>query len=389
MHRILSSVVAVLFTLGSSVIVYAQDDTPPVKTLKELYKTNSEFRQTVDLAFAGVQAMPDGTPNPWQGKTIEDLYSFFNEWYYFLPNTEDGLDRIMHFAMLYYQNPHGLKLVREEPGLSWTHHFVAERAKYMESASSLSGLDEWLTDPDIYNDESVTPEGGFASFNDYFVRDLKPGVRPVARPTDNAVVVSPSDCVLNMINNDLTAETEIPLKGRMTLNLDALLAGSSYAGQFIGGTAMACFLLPDSYHHYHAPVTGTVVASQQDVDGIYFGMPDLPAMVNRGNPGYDQDFSVFEQFRRGYFIIKTPEFGYVAMVPVGLSTIGSVIFEEQFRDVKPDHPVQLLKGDRMGRFQYGGSLVILIFEPNRLSAVKTQMGQQIGVMNKPNDSKSH
>ena len=118
-------------------------------------------------------------------------------------------------------------------------------------------------------------------------------------------------------------------------------------------------------------------------------MPDLPAMVNRGNPGYNQDFSVFEQFRRGYFIIKTPEFGYVAMVPVGLSTIGSVVFEEQFRNVKPDHPVQLLKGDRMGRFQYGGSLVILIFEPNRLSAVKTQMGQQIGVMNKPNDSKSH
>lgn len=143
---------------------------------------------------------------------------------------------------------------------------------------------------------------------------------------------------------------------------------------------MACFLLPDTYHHYHAPVSGKLVESRQHVGQLYFGMDDLSGMVNRGNPGYNQDFSIFERFRHGYFIIETPDYGAVAVVPVGLSTVGSVVFEERFVDVEAHTAKPVLKGERLGHFAYGGSLVMLLFERQRLNAIKTLQGQQIGIL---------
>jgi len=366
-----------VFPFSSAV---AQEVAHPVKQLRALYENDGEFRLTVDQALHGVQQLPGGEQNPWKGKDAEDLFSFFNEWYSFLPNTQNGLDRIMHFSLLYYNNPDGLKMVREEPGLSWTRSFVEARGKYMDTEASLSNLEAWLNASNISNDEFESPPDGFKSFNEYFIRDLKPGARPIDSVTNDAVVVSPADCVLNMIDNDITANEKIPLKGRMALNINELLGHSEFAKQFIGGTAMACFLLPDSYHHYHSPLSGMLVESREHVGEQYFGLPDLPGMVNRGNPGYGQDFSVFEQFIHGYFVIKTPNHGYVAMIPVGLNTIGSVVFESPYKAVNKDDAVSLYKGEKLGHFKYGGSLVILVFEPNRLSAVKTRLGQQIGVL---------
>jgi len=68
-----------------------------------------------------------------------------------------------------------------------------------------------------------------------------------------------------------------------------------------------------------------------------------------------QSYSVFEHFRRGYFVIDTTDYGYVAMIPVGLDTIGSVVFEDNLKKVTSDNPVPINKGDKIGHFAYGGS----------------------------------
>ena len=112
-------------------------DTEPVKRLKQLYATDRVFKKNLDLALANLQDPPGDVANPWRGKGVEDLYAFFNEWFHFLPNAHDGLDYIMQFSWLYYRNPHGLKVVREEPGLSWTKYFVEQRGKYMDSQASV------------------------------------------------------------------------------------------------------------------------------------------------------------------------------------------------------------------------------------------------------------
>lgn len=377
--RIALKILLAIF-LGAIPVLHlsAQDDTPPVIKFKELYTTNIEFQATVNEMFENLYDLPDGSPNPWRQKGLEGLYDFLNEWFYFLPNAHNGLDRIIEFSFLYYKNPAGKKFIREEPGRSWSLFFIEERGKYMDSPASLKNIDEWLSDETLKNDDFVLPLEGFQSFNEFFTRDLKPGARPIDALTDNSVLVSPADGIINMINNDLKLDAEIPTKSNMTLSLTALLDSSEYCEKFIGGTALAVFLMPDNYHHYHAPIAGVVVESKEKVGVRLFGMPDILDMVNNGNPGYNKDYSVFQDFKHGYFIIDTEDYGYIAMIPIGLQTVGSVVFEEKFRDIDQGSPINVYKGEKMGHFAYGGSTVLLLFEKNRLRSVSVQQGQRIG-----------
>jgi phosphatidylserine decarboxylase len=88
-----------------------------------------------------------------------------------------------------------------------------------------------------------------------------------------------------MIANELELDTEIPTKGRMTMSLNSLLDHSKYAEKFVGGSAIAIFLMTDNYHHYHIPTTGKIIESNENVGYRLFGMPDMLDMINNGNPG--------------------------------------------------------------------------------------------------------
>lgn len=359
----------------------ASSEAPPVKALRALYDADQGFRDTLDRALANVRD-PDGPmANPWKGKTLDDLAAFFNDWFYLLPvngGADDEFEYIKKFAWFYYRNEYGQRLVGQEPGLGWTKNFVAARGAFLDSQASTASIRQWMADPGIAMDQYVVPPGGFQSFNEFFARDLKPGMRPIASLMDDAVLVAPTDCVLNMID-PLTPEARVAAKLGQKMDVKALLAGSAYAKHFEKGTSISCILLPHTYHHYHAVASGRVVESREDVAGAYWGIPDLHGFLNKGNIGYGQGYSVFEHFRRGYFIIETSDYGYVAMVPVGLDTVGSVVFEDKFRQVAPFRPVPVAKGERMGHFAYGGSLVITLVEQG-MEGITIPQGQQMGVL---------
>ena len=110
MKKYLVPLAAILF-LGLVTPSDGQDDCPPVTDLKRLIAEDADFRAVALEMFEGLQPMPDGSPNPWRGKSLDDLYAFLNDWYRFLPNRHDGLDRIMEFSLLYRNNPAGLRFV--------------------------------------------------------------------------------------------------------------------------------------------------------------------------------------------------------------------------------------------------------------------------------------
>lgn len=164
MFKNLICLITILF-IGVNLL--AQIDSPPVKSLKNLYSNDKEFRNTVDLMLQNVHELPDGTPNLWKGKNINDLYEFLNEWFYFLPNTHNGLDRILKFTFLYYKNPKGMEFILKEPGLNWANSFIEERGKFMDSPESSKIIEEWLSDDSLGNDDFVLPYDGFKSFNEF------------------------------------------------------------------------------------------------------------------------------------------------------------------------------------------------------------------------------
>ncbi|NEO90211.1 MAG: phosphatidylserine decarboxylase [Moorea sp. SIO3G5] len=333
---------------------------------------------------------PDGTYTyDWRNKTIDDLCQFFTDWYVWEPLVPTGLDYIQKFSWLYYQNEYGLAFVTKGNGYQMTADFVEVRGKYFDSTDSQELIKTWVNDlggatavcSEFYCPNQEDPYLGFDNFNQFFARNLNPEAnpRPITSPDDDSVVVAPADSVINMIVNDLTLETKISVK-TVYLNVVELLNNSSFAQNFDGGTAVSCILMPDTYHHYHAPVSGTVVESNEDVAGEYFGIDNFPGLLNDDNVGYGYSYSVFEHFRRGYLVIETANYGHVAMIPVGLNTIASVIFEDRFKNVTSENPVAITKGEKIGYFQYGGSLNILLFEKDRFPSLNILQGQQIGFL---------
>ncbi|MFZ4479914.1 MAG: phosphatidylserine decarboxylase [Rhodoferax sp.] len=385
----ISHVVSCIIISASSVAL--AEDVAPVAELRKIYSTNANFRKTLDGALSQVKSPYLGQDNPWKGKSFDDFCRFFNDWYLLLPVNQfdpakpafppgqkiDEFNYITIFAGFYYENEEAQKILGQEPGLGWTKEFVIARGKFLDSKLSKSTIPLWTTDSSIKNDEYIVPPDGYQSFNEFFTRNLKPGARTVASPMDDAVLVSPADCVLNMIQ-PMTLGAKIPTKFNQKLNAKQLLNNSDYAKYFENGAAISCILLPNTYHHYHFVTSGTVVESNQDVAGQYWGMWNFPNFLNDGNFGYGQSWSVFENFRRGYVVIKTKEFGHVAMIPVGLDTIGSVVFEDKFKKIGAPGTVQVSKGEKLGHFAYGGSTVITLIEQG-IKSVTIPQGQQIGV----------
>lgn len=356
-------------------------------------------------AIANVQPTVDELgpkrANPWVAAEPEHLVAYFAQWFTFLATPSGGgLGKIVPFTFFYLNNPsafHFLNELESQTGAAteptkeifdWTVRFVKVRGDFMDSPASTTYIDEWIKSLGNTRKDYIEPPGGYTSFNEFFTRSLNYSVnpRPINEPDDPSILTASADSEINFIQTELTLESALPVKGRQ-INVRDLLADSTYAQHFVGGTAVSCVLMPNNYHRYHAPVTGSIVESQE-VPGIYNGILDGEHWFNQGNIGEGTtEFSIFEDFHRSYFIFETADHGYVGMVPVGLNTISRMypsMVNDQSTLVPPGAtPVPITKGTEIGHFAYGGSLNILLFEPGVLASINVLMGQRLGALGTP------
>jgi phosphatidylserine decarboxylase len=395
-HWIAALLLVVALPALSPVVATASEASPCQGGIDELlatYERDAAFRALTDRALANVQPLPRASaPNPWSGTDIRFMADFFARWCTFLPaidgSHDDGLKYIRDFANFYYQNEYGLAFVQRSPGKEIIQRFVRERGAFMDSERSTSKIAAWLAEPRVEREDyslpdPSRPDGGYTSFNAFFARSLKDqeASRPQTMPKRDYVITAPTDCIMNAVPQRITdLQAEIPTKFNSALNIVEMLDGSQYARRFVGGTALSCVLMPDTYHHYHAPVSGEVVEAKI-IEAPFFGYDDFTAWVpDDGNVGFfGTEFGQFENIQRGYFIVDTGKYGYVALVAVGLNSISSVVFEDRFAPLTT--PVPVKRGGRLGHFLYGGSLFLMIFEPGRYSsgAIKVRLGNQIGI----------
>ncbi|GKU21476.1 unnamed protein product [Fusarium langsethiae] len=211
-----------------------------------------------------------------------------------------------------------------------------------------------------YNDAEVPP-GGFRTFNDFFSRKLKPGMRPIADPEDDRVIVYPADCTFDRsIPKDSIINIEsdgvVNIKG-LEWTISSLLQGSQHAEKFHGGVWMHAFLNTFNYHRQHAPVSGEVIEVENIQGAAYLEVTEDCKLVRNicgpdapGSPGYQ-----FLQ-TRGLCVIDNPVLGLVAVLPIGMAQVSSVKMTARVGD-------KLKKGDEISYFQFGGSDVICVFQP--------------------------
>ena len=200
----------------------------------------------------------------------------------------------------------------------------------------------------------------YKSFNEFFTRPLKEGVRPVADsqwvcPVDGAI----SQC--GPIDKDQIFQA----KGHH-YSTRALVGGDEQlAAQFQNGHFATLYLSPRDYHRIHMPIAGQLLRMIH-VPGDLFSVNPTTA---RGVPG------LFARNERVVCEFET-EKGPMVLVLVGATIVGSMatVWHGQVNPPRPGmvrewryetQAVQLQKGEEMGRFLLG-STVVMLFPQNSI-----------------------
>lgn len=228
--------------------------------------------------------------------------------------------------------------------------------------------------------EAADPDpAAYASFNEFFTRALRDGVRPIASsayvcPVDGAI----SQCGA-IVGNQL-----VQAKGH-TYSTRALVGGdAALAARFDEGRFATLYLSPKDYHRIHMPCDGRLVRMIH-VPGQLFSVNPTTA---RGVPG------LFARNERVVCVFESAQ-GPFVMVLVGATIVGSVatvwhgvVTPPRSGTVRDwhydDRLVVLRKGEEMGRFLLGSTVVLLFpkgtlqFQADWLPARAIRMGEAMG-----------
>jgi len=180
----------------------------------------------------------------------------------------------------------------------------------------------------------------FTCFNDFFIRTLKAGSRPVDMAAER--LVSPADCRLQACA--VERDTLVPVKGR-PCTLAQLLGDSALAEQYCGGNCLIFRLAPSDYHRFCY------------IDnGVQGPVRSLGAALDSVNPlVLAARVPVFAENHRHLCILETENFGAVQHLDVGAMLVGRV------HQHKPSGgPCR--KGEEKGYFLFGGSTIVLVFK---------------------------
>jgi phosphatidylserine decarboxylase len=206
---------------------------------------------------------------------------------------------------------------------------------------------------------AVEDHCAYATFNDFFIRQLKSGARPIAQ--DAQGIISPADGVIAQIGH-IAQNQLLQAKGHY-FDLESLLAGDdALAHTFYDGTFATIYLAPHNYHRVHMPMDGKLVQT------IY--VPGKLFSVNQQTADYIPH--LYSRNERLICVFES-EAGRFVLIFVGAMIVGSMqtawmkepVRGNQIHTENFASPIHFAKGDELGYFKLG-STVILLFEKNKM-----------------------
>ncbi|RPD78157.1 hypothetical protein L226DRAFT_520594 [Lentinus tigrinus ALCF2SS1-7] len=373
---------------------------------------NADFKKDFEASF--VAALHSGV-REFEDYSIRTLADYL-DWYEYLlgwvPSEQQDGQFVYHVICLFYfvMNLDPLQ-ARCSPVLpatrapytwlsQWVIRYAKEVGKFMDTPESITPytMATFCHAPSYRMEDYPVPEGGWKTFNEFFARHIDPAKRPIDSPNTDSIIVSPADAVFDgawEVND--SCECHFAVKGvpwPICELLDDEHSGTSYAETFARGQFCHAFLGPNDYHRQHAPVSGKVlearvieglcylhVTTKQDASGRMTIAPHrrlfrlrhkvhhrgehhntehahrtkaehAPVVVTMEAP--DEPGYQFIQ-ARALILIETKDMGLVAVLPIGMAHISSVLLSVKAGDV-------VKKGDELAYFHFGGSDVVMVFQ---------------------------
>ena len=263
-------------------------------------------------------------------------------------------------------------------------HWLARVQNGVLRNALIKGFLKLYPQVDMSEAERTVPEQ-YASFNDFFTRALRAGARPIDAAA--AALVSPVDGRVSQAG-PIEEGHLLQAKGH-SYSAEALLGSAARAEPFHGGRFATIYLAPFNYHRIHMPVAGTLREAVH-VPGALFSVNQVTA---ENVPG------LFARNERVVCVFDTAH-GPLAMVLVGALFVGSVSVVWQPGEVTPASPrpqyptplalpsplPALTKGEEMGRFNMGSTVILLLppgmaeWEAHLVAGQALRLGERIGTL---------
>ena len=231
--------------------------------------------------------------------------------------------------------------------------------------------------------EALSPDpSDYASFNAWFTRELKPGARTF--DPDPQAFLSPCDGRISE-TGPLQENRILQAKGK-DYSLQDLLANDPVCQQLTDGYFSTIYLSPKDYHRIHMPIGGRLQRMIHVPGRLFSVAPYTVRQVPRLFARNERVISIFET-----------DSGPLVMVLVGAMLVSSTetvwageVTPTKNKEVSvtnyPNENIALGKGDEMGRFNMG-STVILLMPPDTLKPLDglgagdaVRLGQKLGVI---------
>jgi phosphatidylserine decarboxylase len=222
----------------------------------------------------------------------------------------------------------------------------------------------------------------YPTFNEFFVRSLKPGARPICDQQEE--IACPADGTINQLG-DIDGGCLLQAKGR-EYTATALLGGDEFLGQsFAGGKFFTVYLAPKDYHRVHMPFDGQL-ETMVHIPGDLFSVNNATAEhVNQLFARNERVVSIFDTSAGPMAVVMVG-----AMIVASIETVWAGQITPHKKMIRTSHypenreEVRLAKGDEMGRFKLGSTAIVL-FGPDMVewdeelqAGSKVNMGQRIG-----------
>lgn len=249
---------------------------------------------------------------------------------------EDGGNTQDKFLRMLYKTDIGRKAVKLliRPGVS------KAVGAFMDSSLSCFMIKPFIKKNHI--DMTQYKKTKYKSYNEFFTRQIKEGKRNF--DMDDRILCSPCDSKLSVYKID--EDSRFSIKGT-EYTMESLTRSKKAAEYYKDGYLLVFRLCVDDYHRY-AFIDSGKVGKNYRIDGVFHTV----------NPVAGEEFPIYKENTREFSILNSENFGKVLMMEVGAMMVGRILNYKSCCEVK--------RGQEKGRFEFGGSTVILAFSKDKV-----------------------